>query len=191
MAIDTTPDLRMMIRASLFTALIIVGTYVRIPIGPVPIALSSFFVLSAGLLLGARWAAASVGVYLLLGAVGLPVFSGGGGLALFAGPTGGYLAGYLPAAFVTGFIACRGKRSVARDVIGLLAGTIVIYLMGLPWLNLVLDSSWPAAVSAGLVPFLLGDSIKIAAAASLRKILQRYTPELFPALANQRTESPI
>ena len=96
-----------MIRASLFTALMILGAYIRIPIGPVPVTLSSFFVLLAGVILGSGWGTASVGIYLLLGALGLPVFTAGGGLALFAGPTGGYLLGFLPAAFLAGFIRER------------------------------------------------------------------------------------
>ena len=86
---------RRMIRASLFTALMILGAFIRVPIGPVPVTLSSLFVLLAGLLLGAGWGAAAVSMYLLLGALGLPVFTAGGGIALFAGPTGGYLLGFL------------------------------------------------------------------------------------------------
>ena len=73
---NTPSQLRMMVYASLLAALIAVGAYLAIPIGPVPIVLQNLFVLLAGLLLGSRWGAASVAVYLLAGACGLPVFAG-------------------------------------------------------------------------------------------------------------------
>ena len=97
--------LRMSVFSALFSALIIVGAYLKIPVGPVPIVLANFFVLLAGVLLGPKWGAASVGLYLLLGVVGLPVFAGGGGIAYLTGPTGGFLIGYLPAAFLAGVIS--------------------------------------------------------------------------------------
>jgi biotin transport system substrate-specific component len=175
----------MIVRTSLFTALIIAGAYIRIPIGPVPVALASFFVLLSGLLLGPGWGTASVALYLLMGAVGLPVFSGGGGVALFAGPTGGYLAGYLPAAFVTGIISCRKSRTMGWDIVGLLCGTVIIYLTGVPRLKMVLETGWSSALAAGVVPFLIGDGIKVAAAASLRKVLHHYVPELFPSFRSK------
>ena len=91
--------------ASLFAALTAVGAYIAIPIGPVPIVLQNFFVYLTGLLLGSKWGATSVAVYLLAGICGLPVFAGGrGGIGHIIGPTGGYLIGFLPAVFVIGFI---------------------------------------------------------------------------------------
>ena len=86
---DASNQLRMMVYAALFAALLAVGAFLSIPIGPVPIVLQNFFVLLTGLLLGSRWAAASVAVYLLAGACGLPVFAGGtGGLGHLIGPPG-------------------------------------------------------------------------------------------------------
>ena len=102
--------LRGMVLASLLAALTAAGSYIQIPIGPVPIVLTNLFVLLSGLLLGSRWGVASVGVYLLVGAMGMPVFAGGkGGLAHFLGPTGGYLLGYALSVWGVGLIAERSK----------------------------------------------------------------------------------
>ncbi len=122
--------LRGMVLASLFTALMAVGAYISIPVGPVPMVLQNMFVLLAGLLLGPAWATASVLLYLFLGAVGLPVFSGGGGgLAHFAGPTGGYLLGYLPAVAVTGAISRAGK-SPFISAAAAITGDLLVYAAG-------------------------------------------------------------
>ena len=76
--------LRWMVLASLMAALTAVGAYIYVPIGPVPIVLSTLFVILSGLLLGSRWGPASMALYLLVGAIGIPVFAGGkGGFAHF------------------------------------------------------------------------------------------------------------
>jgi biotin transport system substrate-specific component len=99
-------QLQYMVYASLMAALTAVGAYVHIPLGPVPIVLQNLFVLLAGLLLGSRWGAISIGIYLLVGAIGIPVFAGAkGGIAHFMGPTGGYLFGFLLASYITGYIS--------------------------------------------------------------------------------------
>ena len=85
-------QIRTTVLTAVFTALIAAGAYIAVPIGPVPIVLTTFFVLLSGLLGGFRIGLYSVGVYLVLGIMGLPVFAGGaGGFAVLAGPTGGYL----------------------------------------------------------------------------------------------------
>lgn len=175
-------SIRMTVYACLFTALIIVGTYIKIPIGPVPIVLANFFVILSGALLGSRWGTASVGLFLFLGLVGLPVFSDGGGVAALVGPTGGYLIGYLVAAFVTGMITEHGKSKPLLDVAGLASGAIVIYLFGLPWLKLSLHLTWLKAVALGVLPFLAGDALKVAAAVVIVRILQSTAASLFPVL---------
>ena len=180
-----------MIRASLFTALMILGAYIRIPIGPVPVTLSSFFVLLAGVILGSGWGTASVGIYLLLGALGLPVFTTGGGLALFAGPTGGYLLGFLPAAFLAGFIREKGKPSAATTIAALITGTIIIYLAGIPVIKLVLDLSWHRALAIGLYPFLPGDGLKIAAGAAVYSVVRRIRPEFIHSPTSLKQEKKL
>lgn len=165
--------------ASLFTALIVVGAYLKIPLGPVPIVLANFFVILAGAVLGYRWAAASVGLYLLLGILGLPVFAGGGGIAYLAGPTGGFLIGYLPGAVLAGVFTHTKKNNFILDLTGLLTGALVIYILGVPWLKVSLEMSWADAVTKGMLPYLPGDAVKVAAALALLRLLRNRMPEMF------------
>jgi len=173
-------DMRNIVLTALFTALIIAGSYMALPVGPVPIVLATLFILLAGMLLGPGQGAAAVGVYLLLGAVGLPVFSGGkGGFAVLTGPTGGYLAGYLLAAWAAGIIVRPNKGSegklLLRLILAALAATVLIYLPGVFWLKYKLAMEWPKALGAGLTPFLPGDALKGIAAVILARIfIPRY-----------------
>ena len=170
---ESSSHIRMMVFASLMAALIAIGSYLSIPIGPVPIVLQNLFVLLAGLLLGSRWGAAAVGVFLLAGACGLPVFAGGaGGIGRFAGPTGGYLIGFLIATFVVGLLTERAKPRLILDVAAMVAGTLVIYAFGVPWLKVVTGMSLSKALMVGMVPFLVGDALKIAAAVLIARALR-------------------
>jgi len=167
---NDTHTLRMMTLTALFAALIAAGAYIAVPIGPVPIVLQNFFVLLTGLLLGRRWALTAVGTYLAAGALGLPVFAGGaGGIGRFYGPTGGYLLAYLPAVYLIGAITERSQRGLARQAVALILATALIYLIGVSWLKAVTAISWPQAVGAGMLPFLPGDAIKIAAAVGVSR----------------------
>jgi len=168
------PDtLRMTIYASLFAALTAVGAFIAIPIGPVPIVLQNFFVFLSGLLLGSRWGLAGVSVYLLAGALGLPVFAGGtGGIGRLAGPTGGYLIGYLPAVFAIGWISERSGNKRLYDLLAMVLGAMIVYGFGLCWLKLLTGMSWGKALFAGMLPFLPGDALKIAAALPVAKALR-------------------
>ena len=170
---DSTNQLRMMVFASLFAALTAVGSFLAIPIGPVPIVLQNMFVFLAGLLLGARWGMVSMGVYLLAGACGLPVFAGGlGGIGRFIGPTGGYLIGYLPTVYLIGKIAHKDHSRIVTDVLAMICGTLVLYACGVSWLKTVTGMPLPKALAVGMVPFLIGDAIKIAAAAVIARALR-------------------
>ena len=138
----STQHLKRMVYAALMAALTAAGAYIAIPIGPVPIVLQNLFIMLAGLLLGGRWGLISVGVYLLAGVVGLPVFAGGtGGVGKFVGPTGGYLLGFVAAAYLIGVISESGRGRVAIDVMAMVAGTVIIYAFGVPWLKVVTGMS--------------------------------------------------
>ncbi len=163
----------MTVYAALMAALTAVGALIAIPIGPVPIVLQNLFVMLAGLLLGARWGAASMGVYLLAGALGLPVFAGGsGGIGRLLGPTGGYLVGFLPAVLLIGVVSGGKTRFWMRDAIAVAGGSLVIYGFGLVWLNHITHMGWDRALAVGMLPFLPGDIAKgvaaVLAARSLR-----------------------
>lgn len=150
---------------SLFVALF---AQVRIPLPftPVPITGQTFAVLLVGAALGARRGAAALTLYLLEGALGLPFFAGGmGGWHVLSGATAGYLFGFVPAAYVTGWLAERGlERSVRTSFLPFLVGSLPIYLCGVAWLTVALGSLG-RAITAGLLPFLPGDAIKLTAAA--------------------------
>lgn len=162
---DTAYSLRMMVYAALMAALIAVGAFIAIPVGPVPIVLQNLFVLLAAVLLGPKWAAVAVGVYLLAGACGLPVFAGGtGGLGRLVGPTGGYLVGFLAAAVVTGLLARWARRRTALEVLAMAVGALAIYLPGVLWLQWTAGITPTQALAVGFYPFLPGDALKIAAA---------------------------
>jgi len=109
----------MTVYCALFTALIIIGGYISIPIpvGPVPIVLADFFVMVTGLFLGFKYGLISTALYLALGALGLPVFAGGSaGLAVLVGPTGGFLFGYLLVVASIGFITGKRKPSIEASI---------------------------------------------------------------------------
>ena len=133
---------------------------VRLPFTPVPFTGQTFAVLLVGALLGARRGALAMIAYLIEGALGLPVFAGGAaGVAKLLGPTGGYLLGFVPAAYVTGAFAERGwDRHVLSTWAAMALGSTMIFLCGLPWLAQFIG--WDAAFPAGLYPFVPGDVFK-------------------------------
>jgi biotin transport system substrate-specific component len=170
---NPSPNLQKMVLAALMAALTAAGAYMAIPIGPVPIVLQSLFVILSGLVLGSRWAAASMAIYLLAGIIGLPVFAGGsGGLAKLLGPTGGYLVGFLLAAYLIGLVAERSDGRLWINLLGLVAGSLLIYLCGVAWLKTILGVSLNKALAMGMWPFLPGDALKIAAALALDRSLR-------------------
>ena len=171
--IGSAASLRMTVYASLMAALVAAGAYLAIPIGPVPIVLQNLFVFLSGLLLGPRWGAASIGVYLLAGALGLPVFAGGvGGIGRFAGPTGGYLLGFLPAVCFIGWISGGSTKQGIRDVIAMICGGMIIYAFGVSWLKILTGMTLAKTLALGMFPFIPGDALKIAVAVPIAKALR-------------------
>lgn len=136
---------------------------VRVQLGPVPLTGQTLGVLLLGTAYGLPLALATTLGYALLGALGLPLFTGlHGGLAYLAGPTGGYIVGFVLAASLLGWLAQRGwDRSYGRTVVAMLAAEALVYLPGLAWLHTVLGGPWARTLALGLVPFLLGDAIKL------------------------------
>ena len=168
---------------ALFAALIAAGTFIAIPIGPVPIVLQNFFALLSGLVLGPFLGAAAAGLYLLAGILSLPVFAGlSGGIARFAGPTGGFLIGYLLAALCAGSIAGRpriqNKIPLPRLITAAAAGLLIVYVPGVAWLKISQNISWTKAFFAGFIPFAAGDIFKGIAAVLIAPRLRRIAAEL-------------
>lgn len=164
---------------SLFAALIAAGAFVRIPFVPVPVTLQTLFALMAALCLPVHLAVLSVAAYLVLGAAGLPIFTSGGGFAALLGPTGGYLIGMIPAVIAGGFMArAFAARPKLAAVLGSIAADALIYLIGIPWLAVSMDISITAALVSGLVPFIPGDALKIAVAASVSPLIRPRVQEM-------------
>lgn len=157
-------DAVLILGGSLLTALM-ARVEIPLPFTPVPITGQTFAVLLVGAALGSRRGALSMAVYLLEGALGLPVFAGGAaGLARLRGPTGGYLIGFIAAAFVTGWLAERGwDRRPATTALAMLTGNAVIYLFSLPWLAWFVGGFLgpKGALALGLLPFVPGDLLKL------------------------------
>jgi len=156
-------SLRGMVYAAIFGAATAVGAYIIIPFPIVPITLQTLFVALAACLLGGRLGALSQFIYLLLGIIGLPVFSGGkAGLGVLAGPTGGYLIGFVAGAYVTGkLVQIRKGAGIYWTAFSIAVGFVVIYVLGVAQLALVAQMGIAKAVSIGVIPFLIGDCLKI------------------------------
>jgi len=141
---------------------------VWLPFSPVPVTGQTFAALMIGALFGARRGCAAVLLYILEGAAGLPVFaSGRAGLAILSGPTGGYLLGFVAAAYITGLLAQKGwDRGVGTTILAMLFGNAIIYTFGMLWLSVWVGIN-KALLVEGLYPFIIGDISKTALAAVL------------------------
>ncbi len=150
---------------------------IPLPFTPVPITGQTFGVLLAAAALGPARAVTSMALYLLLGMAGLPIFQhASAGLTYALGTTGGYLIGFIAAAWLVGSLARRGlDRRPGGTALAFVAGSLVIYAFGVPWLAFTLDVALPDAVRLGVLPFLLGDAIKAILAAGLLPLAWKLT----------------
>ena len=159
-------SVRDLVYTAMFGAATAAGAYLIIPLPPVPVTLQTFFMAMAGALLGKRRGAMSQVIYILLGIMGLPVFAGGkAGLGVLLGPTGGYLLGFIAGAYVTGWIVQAGGRAgTFRIALAVVAGFLVVYAFGVTGLCLLAGLTPVKAVSLGMIPFLVGDVLKLGVA---------------------------
>jgi biotin transport system substrate-specific component len=170
-----SPTLRAVILVVLGTALLTLSAKVNLPLPYVPMTLQTLVVLMIGAAYGWRLGCATVITYLAEGAIGLPVFAGPiGGLAPLFGPTGGYLVGFVPAAFATGWLSERGwDRSVPRLFVAMALGHIIILAAGYAWLAVGMNLGFEKAWLVGIVPFLAASVVKNALGAALVPAIRR------------------
>ena len=136
------------------------------PISPVPVTAQTFAVLLVAAALGPWRALTSMALYMVAGVVGLPWFAGG--TAGYGFPSFGYIVGYLAAGLLVGELARRaGDRTPVRTAGTMVLGNLVIYAFGVTWLAAAAGLSLPRAIGVGVLPFLIGDAIKIALAAGV------------------------
>ncbi len=145
------------------TLALTVSAKTQIPFWPVPMTMQTFVVLVIGMAYGSRLGTATVALYLLEGALGLPVFAGtpekGIGLAYMMGPTGGYLLGFVVAAWVCGWLAERGfDRSPLKSLIAMSVGHALILVFGVAWLAQLMGIE--KAFMVGVVPFWAATIVK-------------------------------
>jgi biotin transport system substrate-specific component len=148
-------------------AITAIAAQIQIPMWPVPMTMQTLAVLLVGAALGAKRGALSLSLYLALGAAGLPVFASAKSLTGVI-PTAGYIVGFVAAAALVGFLASKGFSSTPIKVaFSFAAGSLVIYGFGILGLMFALGLDFTTAISVGVIPFLIGDLVKAAAAAAL------------------------
>lgn len=165
---------------ALFSTLTAIGAYIYIPLpfSKVPITLQTMFTYLAGAILGGYLGALSQLIYLLIGVAGLPVFAGGGSsLSVLIGPSGGYLIGFIMAAFVISELK-KVKRGFVWLFICMVAGTIIIYLLGVVQLMNWAKISLNQAIVIGVLPFIFGDLIKVLLATYITQRVEKTFPNL-------------
>jgi biotin transport system substrate-specific component len=154
-------------------ALLTISAKIQVPFWPVPMTMQTFVVIVLGAALGWRLAGATVLAYLVQGAAGLPVFAGGAGLAYVAGPTGGYLVGFLAGAVVVGWLAEKGwDRHFATSLLAMVLGIATVFALGVGYLATLIGLQ--PAITAGLLPFLAGEALKIALAMAVMPLAWRF-----------------
>lgn len=150
-----------------FTILTVVCSKITVPVQPVPFTMQTFAVLLAGMVLGARDGALSQIGYLLLIAINLPVDAYSKGSVALFGATGGYLVGFVVAAFVVGLLVERGAERPWQRWLAGLVGAAIIHLFGVPVLALTRGLDLGGAWALGSAPFILADILKTFLAVSL------------------------
>ena len=150
-----------------YTALMaaVIGVLAPIAIelsGGVPVSLATLAVMLAGGLLGSRYGTLAVLIYILLGMIGIPVFAGySSGAHIVFGMTGGYILGYLPLAYMTGWFAEHYGTNLKSLVSGTFLGTLILNVLGTLWFMVITKMGLMASLAACVIPFLPGDLLKI------------------------------
>lgn len=156
-----------MILISLFAALTAIGAFLKLQIGIVPFTFQFFFCAFSGVLLGSKKSLLSQLLYVGIGLLGIPVFANGGGLTYIFQPTFGYLIGFIGCGYLVGFAIERMEKiTFAKALTAVLSGLAVVYLIGVPYLYLIVKlymgkSAYTlmGAVASGFLPYIIPDLI--------------------------------
>lgn len=168
--------IREMVFTALFAAIICVVSpfIILLPFSPVPLSLATFAIYIAAASMNWKTGTLAVALYLLIGMIGLPVFSGfTGGVQKLVGPTGGFLIGYIPCAFIIGRIIDKFERKTWLYPVSMVLGTSVLYACGTVWFIISMKYTLAAALMACVVPFLIGDAVKIILASVIAPVLRK------------------
>ncbi len=150
---------------------------IPLPFTPVPLTLQTFAVLAGAAALGAERAVIAQVLYITLAVAGVPVLAGGAsGHEVVVGATGGYLIGFVLASYVVGRISSNGASTKSgKTALAFLAGSVLIYTLGAPWLAFTTGNTITWAIVNGVVPFLVGDLIKAVAAGAVLPLAWKVT----------------
>lgn len=169
---------------SIFTALIVIGTFIKIPIPYIPFTLQFLFTTLAGILLGPKLGSISVLIYIILGLIGIPVFTEGGGFAYIFKPTFGYIIGFFVGAFFTGLILSKDENPSFRKILlASFVGLAIVYIFGLIYYYFItkfilkLDTTIGTILLYGFVLAIPGDILLCILSAILGKKLKKFIKE--------------
>ncbi|WP_079528894.1 biotin transporter BioY [Halobacillus hunanensis] len=158
---EQSKKLRALLNCSIFAAITAILAQFEIPLPLVPISGQTLAVGITATILGSRQGTAAMVCYAAIGAIGIPVFSGfSGGIQVLAGPTGGYIFGFIAAAYITGFILEKTSFTVPLAIAANTLGMIVILIFGAVQLKFVAGLGWGGALNAGVFPFIAVGLIK-------------------------------
>lgn len=160
--------LKMLVVSALFAAIIGIAAQIVINIPPVPFTAQTFALMLTATILGKKYGTISATLYVLMGIIGIPVFHGMmGGIGMIFGPTGGFIVGFIPAAFFIGLFLEKLGHSTINAILANVLGAMLILIVGSVWLKFVSDLSWTAAFKGGMLPFIITDTLKAIVSAIL------------------------
>lgn len=159
---------------AIFAALLSILSVVSVPIGPVPITMSLLAIFIISMILRPKYSVTATLVYITLGAIGLPIFSGfRSGVQTLVGATGGFIVAYPLMALLISFAVVRLGRKVWVCAASGAVSLIVCYLLGTVWFMIVADSTFIAALTACVIPFVAVDTLKLVAACAVTAALEK------------------
>ena len=158
----------------ILAAIICIFAPFSVPVGAIPISLSTFAIYIVSCSVNKKYSLPAIAIYILIGVVGLPVFSSfAGGLQIISGYTGGYIIGYIPCAFIIGMLTDKYENNKIIYPVSMVTGTAICYLCGTLWYMYRAECGFSQAVTICIIPFIIGDIIKIIAASCIGITLKK------------------